>query len=159
MKDTNRIKTAFKNYLNAIQELRNLGIYQNKRDFTSQLGEWLVETLFEGKRAINGNQKYWDIETKSDKIQVKTHSKANTNKTRWSSIKYDEHADVDFVVIVVFSQEYQLKEIYRIPWSNCLELINKDKNILNWDSISSNHKIDLKTINNHEILSFFSNPQ
>jgi hypothetical protein len=65
-----------------------------------------VETLYDGKRAENGIQKYWDIESDLGKIQVKTHAKASSNKARWSAIKYDVDSNVDYVVIVVFTEGF-----------------------------------------------------
>ena len=49
MNHSETLKIAFENYFKALNELTTLGITQNKKDFTSQLGEWLVETLFDGK--------------------------------------------------------------------------------------------------------------
>ena len=60
MKD--KINNALANYFVALQELRSLGVLPNSKDFTSQLGEWIVEEMFQGKRAENGIQKYWDVD-------------------------------------------------------------------------------------------------
>ena len=45
MTNTEKLKMAFENYFKAFNELKALGVTQNKKDFTSQLGEWFVETL------------------------------------------------------------------------------------------------------------------
>jgi hypothetical protein len=138
--------------------LQEIGITTNKKDFTSQIGEWLAEKVFNGKRAESGIQKYWDIDSEIGKIQVKTHSKSKTTKARWSAIKYDVDAEVDFVVIVVFSEDYQLTEFYQVPWKDCLKLIrrNKDRDVLMWDHII-HFKIEIKNIPNQEIISIFTN--
>lgn len=74
MTKTVKIKLAFQNYFKALNELKSLCVTKNKKDFTSQLGEWLVETLYDGKRSENGIEKYWDIECYLGKVQVKTHA-------------------------------------------------------------------------------------
>ncbi len=73
--NTKKLKVAFEDYFKALKELNALGVTKNKKDFTSQLGEWLVETLYDGKRSENGIEKYWDIECYLGKVQVKTHAK------------------------------------------------------------------------------------
>lgn len=114
MNHSETLKIAFENYFKALNELTTLGITQNKKDFTSQLGEWLVETLFDGKRSENGIEKYQDIDSPFGKIQVKTHAKANSTKARWSAIKYDVDSNVDYVVIVVFTEDFKLREFYQL---------------------------------------------
>lgn len=40
------VNEALQNYLSAASRLRQLGITPNKRDFTCQIGEWLVSNLY-----------------------------------------------------------------------------------------------------------------
>jgi len=154
----NDLKTALHNYFQSLNRLKELGVVTNKKDFTSQIGEWLVEEIYCGKRAESGIQKYWDIESNIGKIQVKTHSKSKTTTARWSAIKYDVDAAVDFVVIVVFSEDYQLNEFYQVPWKDCLNLIrrNKDRDVLMWDHIKD-FKLEISQLTNQEIISIFTN--
>ena len=152
------LKTAIHDYFKSFNRLKEIGVVTNKKDFTSQIGEWLVQEVYGGKRAKSGIQKYWDIDTNIGKIQVKTHSKAETTKARWSAIKYDVDAEVDFVVIVVFSQDYQLKEFYQVPWKICLDLIrrNKARDVLMWDHVK-NFEVELSQLPKPEIISIFTN--
>ena len=154
--EINLLKTAFSNYFQSLDRLKELGIVTNKKDFTSQLGEWLACEVYLGKRAESGNQKYWDIETKEGKIQVKTHSKSKTTTARWSALKYDIDAEVDFVLIIVFSEDYKLNEFYKIGWKDCISLIrrNKDRDVLMWDHLKE-FKIELNEMPNQEIVSLF----
>ena len=110
MNPKEKLKEAFENYSKALNELNTLGVTKNKKDFTSQLGEWFVETLFDGKRSENGIEKYWDLECELGKIQVKTHAKASSTKARWSAIKYDVDSNVDYAVIVAFTEDFKLRE-------------------------------------------------
>ncbi len=156
--DTIELKTALNNYFQSLKRLQDIGVTTNKKDFTSQIGEWLIEKIYNGQRAESGIQKYWDIETEFGKIQVKTHSKSKTTKARWSAIKYDIDSNVDFVVIIVFSEDYKLNEYYKIPWKNCLNLIrrNKDRDVLMWDHLKD-FKIEIEQLPNQEVISIFSN--
>lgn len=156
MKQIEKLKVAFENYFNALYTLKELGITQNKKDFTSQLGEWLVETLYDGKRAESGIQKYWDIDSSIGKIQVKTHAKSNKTTARWSALKYDMDSEVDFVIIIVFSEDYKLNEFYKIPWTNCLDLIrrNKDRDVLMWNHLND-YKLQLTNLPKQNIISLF----
>jgi hypothetical protein len=44
---------ALKNYFEALSTLKRLGIVPNKKDFTSQIGEWLVNEIYNGALALN----------------------------------------------------------------------------------------------------------
>ncbi len=156
MTQTEKLKVAFENYFNALNTLKNLGVTQNKKDFTSQLGEWLVETLYDGKRAESGIQKHWDIDTPIGKIQVKTHSKSDKTNARWSNLKKTQTSEINFVVIIVFTKDYQLKEFYNAPWSIVYEKIreHKDADRIYWDDLAD-YKIQLPKLPKQEIISLF----
>ncbi len=53
---------AFDAFFKSMKVLRDEGILINKKDFTCQIGEWVVEMLYEGKRATSGIQKGWDVD-------------------------------------------------------------------------------------------------
>lgn len=59
MTDYTKIQTALNDYLTSLQKLQELGVTTNKKDFTSQIGEWFVSELFDGQRAESGVQKCW----------------------------------------------------------------------------------------------------
>jgi len=67
---------ALKVFLETMKILRDEKILINKKDFTGQIGEWLVEMLYGGKRAASGIQKGWDVEVDGKHIQVKAHTKS-----------------------------------------------------------------------------------
>lgn len=151
-----KLQNAFKNYFSALEELNKLGVTQNKKDFTPQLGEWLVETLYNGKRAENGIQKYWDVKVNNELIQVKTHAKSKTTSARWSSISLDEHAELNTVVIIVFSEDYKLREFYKISWTDCINNISqlKSGDVLYWDHLKA-FKILIDESPKQEIIKIF----
>ncbi len=150
---------ALDNFFKAIKILRNEGILINKKDFTCQIGEWLVEMLCDGKRATSGIQKGWDVDVNGKHIQVKAHAKAEGNKNRWSAVDKDSTERIDELIIVVFTFDYKLKEFFRVPWLDALPHINSrgKKNPrfeINWNAIKE-FKIDLKTLPSQDIISLF----
>ena len=62
MKDYKETNILLKNYFDALRALKNAEITSNKKDFTCQIGEWLVSEIYEGTRAFSGIQKDWDID-------------------------------------------------------------------------------------------------
>lgn len=151
------VQNAFKNYFKVLAELRNHNILINSKDFTSQIGEWIAEEYFEGKRSVNGIQKHWDVESPLfGKIQVKTHAKADGNKARWSNIKKIETSEIDFVVIIVFTKDYQLKEFYKAPWEAVFDKIreHKDADRIYWNDLNE-YKIELNELKKNKIFDCF----
>lgn len=140
-------------YFDAYERLKKLGIIRNQKEFTSQLGEWLVEVLYQGKRARSGIQKDFDVETENDFIQVKTHAKANTTSARYSRLKLDIDSLATRVVIVVFSQEYKLMELYDMKKKDCLNLIRNEKqgSVLYWNDLKA-HSVKLNKLSKVSIL-------
>ena len=102
MNEFERVEIALKNFHKSMADLKDLDVLINKKDFTCQIGEWLVASLYDGERSTNGIQKDWDIKVGEKNVQVKTHAKASTNSASWTAVKNDVNADVDELIIVVF---------------------------------------------------------
>ena len=150
---------GIRTFLNAMKVLRDENILINKKDFTGQIGEWLVEQIYDGKRSTNGIQKGWDVEIGDKKIQVKTHSKADTNRAKFTVINKETCEGIDEVIIIVFSQDYKLKEFYRLPWSIASSFTKlrgrkKPKDELSWRLLNE-FRINIKDLPNQEIVSLF----
>lgn len=143
-------------YFKTLAELKRLGVATNKKDFTCQLGEWLVSELVGGQRAASGIQKGWDVKAGDKYIQVKTHSKAPTTGARWTEIKHYHDLAIDELITVVFTSDYKLRELYRTPWDEALKLIveQKHKNVIYWDH-QSRYKIDIDKISNRALIDLF----
>jgi hypothetical protein len=151
-------KQALENFLFCIRKLNELKIFNSRRDFTSQLGEWLIAEMYNARLAKNGKQKDWDMKVGRTKIQVKTHSKAKTTKRANTDFKYDKNACIDNFIIVVFTDEYKIKTIYDLPWKVALGLKSKNtKNpVITWSKIPNEYRIDLdKKIGKNELLRSF----
>jgi hypothetical protein len=150
---------ALDNFFNAMKELREQGILINKKDFTCQIGEWLVEMIYEGKRATSGIQKGWDVDVKGKHIQVKAHAKAEANNAKFSAVDKDSTETIDELIIVVFTFDYKLKAFYKVPWNVALPLIKlrgkkTPRNEITWSSIKA-YKIEIKQLPHQEIVSLF----
>jgi hypothetical protein len=150
---------AIQNYFNALDALYENGVLLNKKDFTGQLGEWLVETIYGGERAKSGNEKGWDIKVEDKYIQVKTHSKAKGNKNRWSALEKETTAKVDELIIVVFTHNYKLAELFKVPWNEAITKVKsrgiiKVRNELNWNDLKS-YSQDINKLPNQKVVSLF----
>lgn len=148
---------AILDYLNALEKLKDLNIINNKRDFTSQLGEWLIAELYNGKIASNGKQKDWDLQINDQFIQVKSHSKSLTTKRKETDFKYSDDAQIDFFIIIIFNEKYKLENIYKIPWKEACRIKSKTKNpVIRWKDVHDNYRIDFeKEFPNNKLLSTF----
>jgi len=151
-----RIHNALKMYFEAIKELHILGVLKNKKDFTGQIGEWLVASIFDGDIAESGIQKDWDICADGKYFQVKSHSKARTTSAKWSKVEHNPNAKIDYLIIVVFTPEYKLESFFKIPWNNALENIKKEKNshVIYWDHVSK-FKIPICDLPKQEVVKLF----
>lgn len=160
MKDDLKNKaTALKAFLEAMKTLRDEGILINKKDFTCQIGEWLVEMLYGGKRATSGIQKGWDVDVNSKHIQVKAHAKAEGNNNKWTKVDRDSTERIDELIVVVFTHDYKLKEFYQVPWQDAVPHIKlrgkkNPRNEINWSAIK-NFKIEKENLPHQEIVSLF----
>ena len=156
MSTYSEIDKALKNYFKAYIELKRLNITTNKKDFTSQIGEWLVCELYGGKRAEKSIQKDWDVIVDNKFVQVKTHAKAETNGNRWTGIEYGEDAQIDELTTVVFTHDYKLREFYRTPWREAYLLVrhNSDRSLIRWDDLRK-YKVAIDTLPNQDLVSLF----
>lgn len=150
---------AIKSYLEALQKLYDENILINKHSFTTQIGEWLVETIYDGKRAKSGIQAGWDVEVDGKFIQVKTHSKANGNNSNFTAISKESKIHIDELIIINFSYDYKILEFYKVPWNEAINHIKfsgqrNPREELNWSQIKK-HRIELDKLPKQEIISMF----
>lgn len=151
---------AIFNYIKAMKILREEQILLNKKDFTGQIGEWLVEQIYEGKRSNNGIQKGWDILIGNLKIQVKTHSKAISNKAKFTQLNLDTCTEADEIIIIVFTEDYKLRAFYKFPI--CIAIKHskvrgkkRPKTEINWSSLEE-FRIEPSKLPKQEIIGLFS---
>jgi hypothetical protein len=152
-------KKAIENYITSLQELHTLGILKSKHDFTSQIGEWLVETIYDGKRAVSSIQKGWDIDVNGYHIQVKAHAKSEGNNNRWSAVDRNETEKIDELIIIEFTPYYKILKFYKVPWTEAIKHI-KSRNIkslrfeLSWSNIET-FNVNLDDLPKQNVISIF----
>jgi len=152
-------KKAIENYITSLQELHELGILKSKHDFTSQIGEWLIETIYDGKRAVSSIQKGWDIDVNGYHIQVKAHAKSEGNNNRWSAVDRNETDKIDELIIIEFTPYYKILKFYKVPWAEAIKHI-KSRNIqsprfeLSWSNIES-YNVNLDDLPKQNVISIF----
>lgn len=154
-----KVKNAISSYLDTINNLRSLGVLINQHGFTTQIGEWLVESIFEGERAKSGIQAGWDVHANGKYYQVKTHAKAENNNSNFTAISSTSKTHIDELIIINFSPEYKLKEFYLIPWNEAVKHIKySGKSIpreeLNWSQVKQ-YRVDLEKLPHQEIVKLF----
>jgi hypothetical protein len=137
---------AIENFMIALQKLNELKIINSRKDFTSQLGEWLIAEMYKATLAESGKQKDWDMKVGEKKIQVKTHSKAKTTTRANTDFKYVDNADIDIFIIVVFTDNYKIKTIYELPWEIAIKLKTKETKdpVITWSKIPKEYIVNLE---------------
>ena len=156
MNEFERVEIALKNFHKSMADLKDLDVLINKKDFTCQIGEWLVASLYDGERSTNGIQKDWDIKVGEKNVQVKTHAKASTNSASWTAVKNDVNADVDELIIVVFYEDYKLKAFYKLPWQIALRKNKRSggREVINWRDIEE-FKIAKENLPKQQLVKLF----
>jgi hypothetical protein len=154
----NKIK-AIKSYLETLQKLYEENILINRHSFTTQIGEWLVETIYDGERAKSGIQAGWDVKANGRFIQVKTHSKAKGNDSNFTAISKESTTHIDELIIINFSPDYKIREFYQVPWNEAIKHIKHSgkknpREELNWSQIKG-YKIEIDKLPKQEIVSLF----
>jgi hypothetical protein len=154
---TKKTKSLLTIHFQSLQRLRAEGVLVNSKDFTCQIGEWLVAELYGGKRAKT-NQRDWDVEVNGKKIQVKTHAKAATNPAQFSGVRISELNAVDELIIIVFSEDYRLRNFYKVPWEVARKKIQlRTKTLkpeLRWSEIKS-YRQDISKLPRQDIVHLF----
>lgn len=152
------IRMNLEYYLNAIKNLKSLGVIKNKRDFTSQIGEWFVSKIVNGNISENGIQKDWDLKVGDIKIQVKSHSKALSTSARWTDLKsYNKNSEIDYLAILVFDEQYKIQEFYFLNWEAAYERIRiqKHNSPINWSDLNE-FRVDLNDLNDNYLIKMFT---
>jgi hypothetical protein len=125
--------------------LKEFGLLRNQKDITGQLGEWLASEILSAKISSNGIEKDWDLckeeGGKPVYYQVKAHAKSDSTNARWTRFEYSSNAQIDYLIVVVFSQDYALREFYKVPFQEAIEL-RTDGFVLNWSKISTSNEIE-----------------
>ena len=154
----NNIITAFEMYFESLDKLKELGVIKNQKDFTSQLGEWVASVIYKGKLAQSGKQKDWDLQVGEEFYQIEAHAKSSTTKRKDTDFKYTEESSINYLVIIVFDENYKIEKIYKIPFNEAYNLVDRTKKelVIKWSSLDRDFSENLDDIyEQNEILKFF----
>lgn len=160
MDKNKEIVVAIKKYLDSLEELKKLGVLKNQKDFTSQVGEWISSIIYRGELAKCGKQVDWDLKSDNILFQIKTHAKSTTSKRRDTGFKYNAASKIDYLVIIVFNQNYKLENIFKISLKEALNFVNKSNidSVIKWSDLKTKYSENLEEIyKNNEILKIFKN--
>jgi hypothetical protein len=157
-KDYSSIQTAIADYLQAWAKLKELKVLNTKKDFTSQLGEFIAASVYEGKPSTSSIQKDWDI-THLDgrKVQVKSHAKASTNNNRWTPVPYSENAEIDLYTIVVFTEDYRIKHFFETPWEElwALSKVDSGRRFIRWNALENFDRVTHDDFRDNDLIKLF----
>jgi len=151
--DFGNIAESLEKLSTAINELNRAGVIRSRK-FVSDFAEWLVAKMYDGSIAPSKTQKHWDVKVGTEKIQIKSHSKAMDNPNRWSQVKSIDKFDT--LIILVLTENFKLQEFYRIPSEQLkpyLKPHDSDYKV-NWDDIKD-WKISKKDIPEFSSFSIF----
>ncbi len=157
-REYSKIRNLIFDYLKAWSELKELNVINNKTNFTSQLGEFIVADLYRGKLAPNSTQKDWDVILPDEtKIQVKAHAKASSNLNSWTPVPYSQNADIDLYIIIVFTEDYKLKHFFQTPWNVMWKLSNEDsvRRLVRWNQLSEFDKLNESQFKKKNVIKLF----
>ena len=140
--DNALVRLSLNQIINAKQFLRQLDVLRSERT-TGEIGEWFVAELYGGTRAVSTTQPDWDIQTPTEKLQVKTHAKGEDNNARWTNVKATLKG-FDYLIIVDFTSDLFLEAFYRIPIAEAQRAIRQSgaSHIIKWDDVAA-YKIDI----------------
>lgn len=157
MFDSHVFEKVLIQYLTAKNTLTSLGVKRNQRSIESQIGEWFVTRIEGGRVEEHPNNPDYDVVADGQRIQVKTHCKAKSNKSTFSSVSYPNDAGIDILAIVIFDEKLKIKHYFRVPWIEVVQLrtLQKDgKYHISWSKLNA-YDVPLDEIKNCDVLSFF----
>ena len=104
-----------------IAELRRRGVVRNENNPIGGYTEWLVCNRL-GLQAQGNNQAAFDaVDPQGVRYQIKGR-RSNDNTVQFSSIRNLENHGFDFVVAVVFDEDYSIRFAFRIAYAAVPEL-------------------------------------
>jgi hypothetical protein len=138
--NSNQIRGALNLIRRAKQILKAQDVIRHEKAIHCELAEWVIEKYLDGNRATLGNQKGWDIELNDGiRIQVKSHAKARTNLSNWTTLS--KHSEgVSEIFVVVFTADYFIMQIFQINVDEAYRMCNKKREIT-WKRLEKAGKI------------------
>lgn len=157
MYDTKLYKQAIKHYLLARTLFKQLGVIYTAKSIVPQIGEWLVAQIYGSTIERNPNNPDWDVLVNDQRFQVKTHAKSDTNTQQYTQIEYKADANIDILIIIVFSEDLKLKHFFEIPWQDIIKDFPPQKKgyRLYWKRLSAYDK-HTEVLQNNKVSDIFT---
>jgi len=103
---------------NILIELKNRKILRTKNNPVGDYAEWLVHTAFGYELQTNSNHGFDAKDTDGTRYQIKARRITPDNKsTQLSAIRNLGEKDFDFLIVVLFDQEFTAYKAVQIPHS------------------------------------------
>ena len=145
-----RIRAEINKLVRIKKKLSELNVVRSEK-IVSDIGEWFFTAIYGGERADRPTQEGWDVKLGSKKIQIKTHARGNATSARYSVVgKFDKF---DKLVIIVFTNDFFLKEFYFAP-ANQVERNSRKRSKrieIDWDQLKK-YKIPLGSLPKRQIV-------
>ena len=135
------------------QILRKLNVIRSER-FVGELGEWFVCEIY-GALRPNLKCKYWNLMLGMHRIQVKAHGNGDCDIFRHTMFEKYTEDDFDELIIVIFTKEFKLQELYKLPAKEAIsKAAGKKLPAIAWNDISD-YKIRLQDLPNQDLVKLF----
>lgn len=103
-------------YSEILRELRRREVVRTSNSPTGDYAELLACKKFHLKPAPNATKSYDATDSKGKKYQIKSRRLTAENKTQLLGvIRYLETANFNFLIVVIFNEDFSVKNYYKIP--------------------------------------------
>ncbi len=123
----------FSLFAEIIEELSRRGVTRSKNNPVGDYAEHLVCKAFALTPAEKSTKGYDATDSAGKKYEIKARRKGTrSNPTRFSAIRDLQHRQFDFLVAVLFSQEFTVMRAALIPYDLILKLTFRQEHVNGW---------------------------
>lgn len=116
------LEDLLKTYSEIITELRRRNVVRSSNNLTSDYGEFIAARFMKLELSKNSNKGYDAIDKKGIRYQIKSRRVTRFNKSKQLGvIRNIKSNPFDFLVVVIFEEDFSIKEIWKIPLSNVIK--------------------------------------
>lgn len=155
MESTNsKVLSEINKICDAIEKLEDLDVIRSRK-WVPDYGEWLVKQIYNAKLATSKTQSGWDLIINGKKVQVKN-SFVPDKGSRYT--EYNKKHHFDELIIIGFSKNLKIVEMYRISFTNLIPISKKQNSKLrvNWSDLAS-YEVNLSAMQSiNKLAGFFA---
>jgi hypothetical protein len=120
-------------FADIIEELARRGVTRSKNNPVADYAEHLVCKAFALTPAEKSTKGYDATDSAGKKYEIKSRRKSvRSNPTRFSAIRDLQHRHFDFLVAVLFSQDFAVMRAALIPYDRVLKLTFLQEHVNGW---------------------------